>query len=585
MKLPWRVQLGVLAVITVAVLGILPFRPSSTIAPGTNEVTTTSNNVLIATKDTLRGDPLDTPLLRRFFMKYGEGDQMKNANTNDLNDDSGIVDSFLASRRHPCTTTGLSTGEDEVMDPGIVRDGTQEIRNLKAEDVFPLNNTNFTQIIANTVSQNDFTGHVPSGPSTVKPEGSPTTSKRTTKIEWKPIEVQEMGDEEKIITDTRQRLTSTSTKGISERNDSLGSLNTISNRINNSFKSKFRAVTSTTEASEACSVSGVVTVQDGGRLGNKLWEYAAVWALGKLLKLQPLVPKSILRHLGRYFENLSVPALEDFLPEGCSSSPESLGEPMKRWRVLPLNSLKQRVNHSPRGNLVLHRWIVLPEPIIAYRGKPMQKEFHFHQRLLEKAKQTLEWVSTEVKSIRVSMNCSISDVTFIGVHVRRTDFAQWLPRVYNKSLATASYFRQAMDYFRKKIDGPLAFMVVSDDTKWVKVNLGAKSRGSFDETHPGLNDVFLATNEKDHSSESIGHDLTLLSLCNHTIIDYGTFGSWGALLAGGETISLRLDNHLDRVLRKFIPGWTLWDDPGLKKNSAPIKILKFNTTYVIETNT
>ena len=28
----------------------------------------------------------------------------------------------------------------------------------------------------------------------------------------------------------------------------------------------------------------------------------------------------------------------------------------------------------------------------------------------------------------------------------------------------------------------------------------------------------------------------MLSKCNHSIIDYGTFGMWGALLSGGEIV-------------------------------------------------
>ncbi len=35
---------------------------------------------------------------------------------------------------------------------------------------------------------------------------------------------------------------------------------------------------------------------------------------------------------------------------------------------------------------------------------------------------------------------------------------------------------------------------------------------------------------------STGIDLALLSLGNHSILTYGTFGMWGALLAGGETV-------------------------------------------------
>ena len=37
--------------------------------------------------------------------------------------------------------------------------------------------------------------------------------------------------------------------------------------------------------------------------------------------------------------------------------------------------------------------------------------------------------------------------------------------------------------------------------------------------------------------EPLGVDMGLLSLADHAIITYGTFGMWGALLAeGGETI-------------------------------------------------
>ncbi len=38
------------------------------------------------------------------------------------------------------------------------------------------------------------------------------------------------------------------------------------------------------------------------------------------------------------------------------------------------------------------------------------------------------------------------------------------------------------------------------------------------------------------TADDIGDDLALLAACNHTILSYGTFGMWGALLAGGRTI-------------------------------------------------
>lgn len=38
------------------------------------------------------------------------------------------------------------------------------------------------------------------------------------------------------------------------------------------------------------------------------------------------------------------------------------------------------------------------------------------------------------------------------------------------------------------------------------------------------------------AADDIGDDLALLAACNHTILSYGTFGQWGALLAGGRTV-------------------------------------------------
>ena len=38
------------------------------------------------------------------------------------------------------------------------------------------------------------------------------------------------------------------------------------------------------------------------------------------------------------------------------------------------------------------------------------------------------------------------------------------------------------------------------------------------------------------TADDIGDDLALLAACNHTILSYGTFGMWAALLAGGRTV-------------------------------------------------
>ena len=74
--------------------------------------------------------------------------------------------------------------------------------------------------------------------------------------------------------------------------------------------------------------------------------------------------------------------------------------------------------------------------------------------------------------------------------------------------------------------------------------------------------VFKAWNVncKSFYLHSVGIDLALLSLGNHTILTYGTFGMWGALLAGGEAIlpssHTRTKEHKE-IAAANIPGWKI----------------------------
>lgn len=74
-------------------------------------------------------------------------------------------------------------------------------------------------------------------------------------------------------------------------------------------------------------------------------------------------------------------------------------------------------------------------------------------------------------------------------------------------------------------------------------------------------DVFLASNREFNSP---AHDLITLSMCNHSIISYGTFGMWIAMKAGGRTIVYDIMNPKNpnakpiattRAL-KYFKNWT-----------------------------
>ena len=61
-------------------------------------------------------------------------------------------------------------------------------------------------------------------------------------------------------------------------------------------------------------------------------------------------------------------------------------------------------------------------------------------------------------------------------------------------------------------------------------------------------------------------DLAVASMCNHSIYDYGTFGFWGAYLAGGHTILSQNisqgnfpNEEIENIKQVDIENWTFID--------------------------
>jgi hypothetical protein len=60
------------------------------------------------------------------------------------------------------------------------------------------------------------------------------------------------------------------------------------------------------------------------------------------------------------------------------------------------------------------------------------------------------------------------------------------------------------------------------------------------------------------SSFLSGTDLALLCQANHSILTYGTFGMWGALIAGGSAVLpiSHLDTTIGQDIKKSkLPEW------------------------------
>ncbi|XP_048523989.1 galactoside alpha-(1,2)-fucosyltransferase 2 isoform X3 [Dendroctonus ponderosae] len=246
-----------------------------------------------------------------------------------------------------------------------------------------------------------------------------------------------------------------------------------------------------------------------GHTGNQMWEYASVWAVARRTGLEPYVPRCIRNRLKEIFDMLTVPGFEDIAH--CPVEFKTFVNSIEEWT-------------STNQSIILPRYTLQPELVLTW-VQDIRQEFHFNKEIRNKAQRVL---------LDLSRKLPRKEYTFVGVHVRRTDYQGYLDRKYGEKLVTKAFFINAMNYFNSKYSNCL-FIYVSDDPGWCSKQFGR------------MKNVFVASNEN-----SPAEDMAILSYCNHTIYDYGTFGEWGALLAGGETIYLNMTQNMRKGTGKFM---------------------------------
>lgn len=177
----------------------------------------------------------------------------------------------------------------------------------------------------------------------------------------------------------------------------------------------------------------------------------------------------------------------------------------------------------------------------------IRAQFVFKKAIKTKAEGVIR---TYVRRYLTNLNSTLhpEEMTVVGVHVRRGDYLKKEKIKYGYQVATASYVRKALQYFRNKYRNTV-FLIFTNpnpaDIKWCFDNIN------------GSDVVHTKANAREI-------DMCALSMCNHTVMTVGTFGWWASWINTGETIyyekiarpnsSLLEDFSKDR-LDYFYPGW------------------------------
>ncbi|XP_012287583.1 galactoside 2-alpha-L-fucosyltransferase 3 isoform X2 [Orussus abietinus] len=197
-----------------------------------------------------------------------------------------------------------------------------------------------------------------------------------------------------------------------------------------------------------CPKDGIVSVVQGGRLGNQIWEYASVWATARRTGLEPFMPRCILRTLEEYFDNLSIPPLS------------YIG-----WCTLDVGQIVNSLNHwnSTEQNIIIPRHATYWSLILVWLDD-VRKEFTFKSSLKSSAESLLK---------KVALQFNVTDPIYVGIHVRRTDYVDYLWQKLKVRPAPVNYYLAAMNYFEGKYANVI-FVLASDNIAWCKYHLHDK---------------------------------------------------------------------------------------------------------------
>ncbi|XP_059479181.1 uncharacterized protein LOC132198904 [Neocloeon triangulifer] len=298
-----------------------------------------------------------------------------------------------------------------------------------------------------------------------------------------------------------------------------------------------------------------VTAHVDGRLGNVVWSYLTVLAAAKRHNLRPVFNESSIDVLAKYFKrsSLRIPSLQ-WLDEQCNFDGKLENANHNAYILLrSRKDLFRELETFPKESnklLAFSYYVTNTEELVPYWNE-LKYELELEEEYTAEAFRRLK----NITKTHQDKMMEIDKVEFVGVHVRRTDYMRHMGLVHPGSMvASPKFFHNAMNWISQKVNKPLIFVVVSDDSKWAQENIVSDR-----------NNTYLGG---DGDSEQPGADLALLAACNHTIFAYGTFGLTGALLANNPKGYTIIFNPLNGTVTKEmefganLPRWRIMDEDG-----------------------
>lgn len=264
-----------------------------------------------------------------------------------------------------------------------------------------------------------------------------------------------------------------------------------------------------------------------GRIGNQLSVYATAWYFSQNYGMQPTFLEVQIARIAAVFNRtkLQMDAVCKVDLTNSTKKWENLFE-LNHDRYFFYNRFKENPDDYLMNKLLdIGRYT---NALYFYKDNlpELRRQFQFRDEIQQHAESAIGTVKTNVTNKFPHSNMSI---ILVGIHVRRTDLIAKSHRPAARyTNIDGKFYNSAMAMFRFKynmVDQRIVFLAASDDPKWLRANL-----------RPEDGDLYFTADLFDGTMPGQGEDLAVLALCSHSIIGAGTYGQWGALLAGGETV-------------------------------------------------
>jgi len=312
----------------------------------------------------------------------------------------------------------------------------------------------------------------------------------------------------------------------------------------------------------------VLSFEEDGRFGNLLLETASLILVARRAGYSPQLLPQVASKLEQYFSKLPLPVIDNSKHCVCTHCTDCLCSTCNKWHKIPARSFHNGTNlnskyvllHWFESNIVLQN---IQEMAYLYRSLLKQDLINEAWDFLKRTKTNEHLEKDSIDSahekdkvnIKSDNDVDSDNVVRVGVHVRRTDYINWVQNKYQGTIVDEKFFKFCMKHFRDKYGAGVRFYVTSDDLPWCREHLANQDVvfPQFSQTQPN----------------SPIQDFVLLCEMDHLIYDYGSFGFWAAVLAGGET--LVADNYSSKLhpllaaIRRHPPArWSRVDAANLK---------------------